>query len=202
MPWLSWFFELFKKFFPEGKDNKTLIARSLNQRSQLFYEVQANLSSVATFYLVNPTDSRADVVLYFDDISLLYQEFKRQKVKRSISVRDSDLEKELVESQHMGCNYRLTAVRTWTIQGKGSETRTMRELKYVMDFQWSIQNQYDSPYKSFRQFACSLLREELPEHRNDWGKYLCDPYAIDWQERLELTANAKQIRVVFPKHSY
>jgi hypothetical protein len=202
MPWLSWLIQFFKKFLPEEKDNRSLIAQSPNQRSQLYYEVQNYPGQVATFYLVNPTDSRGDIVLYFDDISLLYQEFKRQKVRRAISVRDTDLEKELATSQEAGCNYRLTVIRTWTIQGKGNEKRIMRELKYVIDFKWGIQNQYDSPYRSFRQFASSLLREELPEHRSDWGKYLCDPYAIDWKDRLSISADAKDIRVIFPKVFY
>lgn len=200
MSWLSWLVQFIKRFLPEEKDNRTLIAQSPNKRSQLYYEVEAHPGAICTFYLCNPTDSRGDIILYFDEILALYQEFRRQKITRSITVRDTELERQLVQSKDLGCNYRLTAVRAWVVQGKNGERRTMRELKYVLDFNWGIQNHYDTPYKSFRAFASSFLREELPEHRTDWGKYICDPYAVDWKERLQASANAKDIRVVFPKN--
>lgn len=196
MSWLSWIIQLFKKHRSE-QDNRTLIKYSPNRRAQLWYEVQNHPGAVCTFYLVNPTDSTGDIVLQFDNIPLLYQEFKRQKISRSIGVRDSNLERQLVESQEQGCNYRMTVILAWTVQGRNKEKRLMRELKYVWDFKWGIQNQYDTPYKSFKAFAFSMLREELPEHRSDWGKYLCDPYAIDWASRLAITAEAQDIRVIF-----
>lgn len=198
MSWLSWLIKFVRRFLPEEKDNRVLIGQSPNQRSQLYYEVEAHPGAICTFYLCNPTDSRGDIILYFDEISALYQEFRRQKLTRSISVRDTELEKQLVQSKDLGCNYRLTVIRCWTVQGKHGDRRIMRELKYVLDFNWGIQNHYDTPYRSFRSFASSFLKEELPSHHADWGRYICDPYAIDWKERLESSANAKDIRVVFP----
>jgi hypothetical protein len=198
MSWLSWLVQFIKRFLPEEKDARTLIAQSPNQRSQLYYEVEAHPGAICTFYLCNPTDSQGDITLYFDEIAALYQEFRRQKMTRSISVRDSELEKQLVQSKDLGCNYRLTVIRSWYVQGRNGEKRVMKELKYVLDFNWGIQNHYDSPYRSFRSFASSFLKEELPSHRVDWGKFICDPYAINWKERLESLANAKDVRVVFP----
>jgi hypothetical protein len=197
MPWLSWLIRLFKQFVRE-KDNKSLIAKSPNKRTELFYEVKLHPGAICTFYLINPTDSRGDIELSFDEIPLLYQELVRQKLSRPISVRDSDLEKELQKSQHLKLNYRLTAIRSWSVQSKPGKERKMQELKYVIDFAWGIENQYDSPYRSFKNFAASLLKEELPPHHSDWGKYICNSYAIDWVKRLEIAANAKDIRVIFP----
>jgi len=197
MPWLSWLIRLFKQFVRE-KDNKSLIAKSPNKRTDLFYEVKLHPGAVCSFYLINPTDSRGDIELSFDEIPLLYQELVRQKLSRPISVRDSDLEKELQKSQHLKLNYRLTAIRSWSVQSKTGKERRMQELKYVIDFAWGIENQYDSPYRSFKNFATSFLKEELPPHHSDWGKYICNSYAIDWVKRLEISANAKDVRVIFP----
>jgi len=189
---------LFKKLIPEEKDNKILVATSPNKRSELKYAVNHRLGALHAFYLINETDSKGDIELHFDDLPTLYQEFMHQKLARSIGVRDSDLEQQLAESFSKKLNYRLTVLRTWKVQGKKDRERTMQELKYVIDFAWGIENQYDRPYNSFKNFAVSLLKEELPSHHNDWGKYLCDPYAIDWVKRLEVTANVKDAKIVFP----
>lgn len=199
MSWFSWLIQFVKGFLSEEKDNRVLIAESPNKRTQLLYEVQSHPGAICTFYLMNPTDSRGDIVLSFDEISALCHEFRRQKLNRSICDKDTDLEVQLIESNSQGCNYRLTAIRTWTVSGKNGKKRAMRELKYVLDFNWGIQNYYDTPYKNFRNFATSFLKEQLPEHRTDWGLYICDPYAIDWKERLEASANAKSVRIVFPQ---
>ena len=197
MPWLSWLIRLFQKFVRE-EDNRSLIAKSPNKRTELLYEVKLHPGAICTFYLINPTDSRGDIELFFDEIPLLYQEFLRQKLSRPISVRNSELEKELAKSKGLKLNYRLTVIRSWSVQSKNGKERKMQELKYVIDFAWGIQNHYDSPYKSFKNFALSLLKEELPPHHSDWGKYICNPHAIDWAKRLEVVANAREIRIIFP----
>jgi hypothetical protein len=199
MSWLSWFVKLLKKLVNEEEDKKILIGTSPNKRAQLFYEVKLHPGALHTFYLINPTDSSGDLELYFDDLPALYHELRRQKLHRSIGVRDSELEKQLAESFSKKRNHRLTVIRTWKVQGQHGRQRTMQELKYVIDFSWGIENHYDRPYNSFKAFAVSLLKEELPSHQSDWGKYLCNSHAIDWAKRLEITANTKDTKVIFPK---
>jgi hypothetical protein len=199
MSWLTWLSNFIKRFLGERVTNATVIAYSPNKRAELSYEVKTYPGAVALFYLKNETDSIGQLELSFDELSELYKEFRRQKRKRPITVKDSPLEEELTISHNLELNYRLTVTRSWDIPVAKKETRTMRNQEYVIDFFWIIQDQSDSPNKSFINFAKSLLKKELPEHHSDWCKYLCDPYAIDWSYQLEIMAKAQNIRVVFPK---
>jgi hypothetical protein len=195
--WLSWLAQLIKRFLPQEKEKRTLIARSPNKRAFLYYEVRLYPWAFCSFYLVNPTDSQAELELHFDDLSKLHQEFKRQKLKRSIGTRDTPIERQLGQSLNEGCNYRLTVNRTWKAKNNTKE-QPVKKLAYIIDFQWGIDNKYDNPYGRFKRFAISLLNEELPSHYSDWGKYLCDPHAIDWLTRLETITNTKNTKMIFP----
>ena len=199
MSWLTWLSNFIKRLSGEKVTNATVIAYSPNGRGELSYEVKAYPGAVASFYLKNETDSIGELELAFDELPKLYQEFRRQKKKRPITVKDLPLEVELTESHELNLNYRLTVVRKWETPVNNKQTRTMRNQEYVIDFSWGIQEHSDSPNKSFKNFAISLLKKELPEHHTDWCKYLCDPYAIDWKYQLEVMAKAQNIRVVFPK---